>query len=430
MLVHPYAEDYWNAIKDPSTPSAEFHRKHYANMPYQGFKPLFEDRLRDWRADDWAKSFHDAGAKYVVMVAKYHDGYCLWPTTIRNPHEPNWFSARDLVGELGEAVRRQGMRFGLYYSGGVDWTFQRRISRTLGDYVWSTPGGDYPAYAEAQVRELIERYKPDILWNDICWPTDEQTLFCLFADYYNTVPDGVVNDRWQPTTLANRFMRLKPARAAFDLLMRTTLKLQPDILSNLKPTPIAHSDFTTPEYTQYPDIQMKKWEMTRGIGNSFGHNQNEHGDDYASFKTLFTEFVDAVAKNGNLLLNVGPSGGEGQIPSEQMNRILQFGEWLSQNGKAVFETRPWAHSEATTDAGDPTRFTKKDTTLNLIILGSPSGERIRIKNLSICGTAHLLTDDRPVKLEPDGHDTVIVFHEPLTGAFAPVITIRAAAGKL
>src|SRR6185503_12728269 len=105
----------------------------------------------------------------------------------------------------------------------------------------------------------------------------------------------------------------------------------------------------------------------------------------------------------------------------QMNRILQFGEWLSQNGKAVFETRPWAHSEATTDAGDPTRFTKKDTTLNLIILGSPSGERIRIKNLSICGTAHLLTDDRPVKLEPDGHDTVIVFHEPLTGAFAPVI---------
>src|SRR6185436_19391820 len=115
--------------------------------------------------------------------------------------------------------------------------------------------------------------------------------------------------------------------------------------------------------------------------------------DYASFKTLFTEFVDAVAKNGNLLLNVGPSGGEGQIPSEQMNRILQFGEWLSQNGKAVFGTRPWAHSEATTDAGDPTRFTKKDTTLNLIILGSPSGERIRIKNLSIRGTAHLLTDD-------------------------------------
>ena len=55
MLVHPYAEDYWNAIKDPLTPSAEFHRKHYANMPYQGFKQLFEDGLKGWRADAWPK---------------------------------------------------------------------------------------------------------------------------------------------------------------------------------------------------------------------------------------------------------------------------------------------------------------------------------------------------------------------------------------
>jgi alpha-L-fucosidase len=220
-------------------------------------------------------------------------------------------------------------------------------------------------------------------------------------------------------------MRLKPARAAFDLLMRSTLKLKPDILSNLKPTPVPHSDFTTPEYTQYPDIQIKKWEMTRGIGNSFGYNQNEHGDDYASFKTLFTEFVDAVAKNGNLLLNVGPSGGEGLIPNEQLSRTLQFGEWLSQNGEAVFGTRPWTRAEASTDAGDPVRLTKKGTTLNLIILGSPSGERLRVKNLSIRGTARLLTDDQPVTLEQDGHDTTVIFSRPLAGAFAPVIAIRA-----
>ena len=60
----------------------------------------------------------------------------------------------------------------------------------------STPGGDYPAYAEAQTRELIERYGPTILWNDISWPTGLDEELKLFADYYNTVPDSVVNDRW------------------------------------------------------------------------------------------------------------------------------------------------------------------------------------------------------------------------------------------
>ncbi len=274
MLIHPYAEDYWNAIKDPTTPSAQFHRGHYSNMPYQGFKGLFEEGLIHWDANVWAANFRAAGAKYLVIVTKYHDGYCLWPTAVKNPHEPNWFSKRDIIGELATAVRKQGMRFGVYYSGGVDWTFQRRISRTLGDYVWSTPGGDYPAYCDAQVRELIERYRPDILWNDIYWPTDQKTLFSLFADYYNTIPDGVINDRWQPTTLTSRVMRLKLARVAFDLLMKAALKRQPDRVSNIKPVPMAHSDFTTPEYTKYRDIQAKKWEMTRGIGNSFGYKRN------------------------------------------------------------------------------------------------------------------------------------------------------------
>ena len=153
--------------------------------------------------------------RYVVLVAKYHDGFCLWPTGVPNLHQPDWFSRRDLVGELAAAVRARGLRFGVYYSGGVDWTFRPRISRTLGDYIgFSTPGGDYPAYADAQVRELIARYHPDILWNDISWPTDRDSLFRLFADYYATQPEGVVNDRWSETTLTSLLMRLKPARLA------------------------------------------------------------------------------------------------------------------------------------------------------------------------------------------------------------------------
>ncbi len=141
MLVYPYAEGYWNAIKDPGTPSAQYHKEKYGDMPYQGFKQMFIDGLKYWDPTDWAKKFKAAGARYVVIVAKHHDGFCLWPTEVQNPYERDWYSKRDIIGELAEAVRIEGMRFGVYYSGGIDWTFRRRISRTLMDYSFSVPGG-------------------------------------------------------------------------------------------------------------------------------------------------------------------------------------------------------------------------------------------------------------------------------------------------
>jgi len=424
MLMHPYAEDYWNAIKDPTTPSAQFHRDRYSGMPYQGFREIFNRALKQWDAEGWARMFRDAGAKYVVMVAKYHDGYCLWPTAVRNTHEPNWFSERDLVGELAAAVRRHGLHFGIYYSGGVDWTFRPRISRTLGDYIWSTPGGDYPAYADAQVRELVGRYKPDVLWNDISWPTDEAGLFALFTDYYDTVPQGVVNDRWQPATIANRLMRLKPARFAFDLLMKAALARQPEFFSHMMPIPVAHSDFTTPEYTKYDRTQTKKWEMTRGIGNSFGYNRNEREDDYVPFEKLLSDLLDVVSKNGNLLLNVGPDGGEGKLPSEQLGRISRIGQWLAQNGEAVYGTRPWSRAEAQTTTGDPVRITQKGDLIYLTILGTPLGTSVVIRDLTVSGMAWLLADHRSISLQQDGADTVLALSSPLSGRYAPVIVIR------
>ncbi|MGG3573438.1 alpha-L-fucosidase [Bacillus gobiensis] len=92
--------------------------------------------------------------------------------------------------------------------------------------------------------------------------------------------------------------------------------------------------------------------MTHGIGNSFGYNRNESDDDYASFETLFLNFIDAVSKNGNLLLNAGPRGEDAQIPDEQLSRLSKFGEWLNQNGDAVYGTRPWTQAEAITETGE------------------------------------------------------------------------------
>lgn len=424
MLVYPYAEGYWNAIKDPNTPSAQYHKAKYGNMPYQGFRQMFLDGLNEWEPSAWAKTFSDAGAKYVVIVSKHHDGFCLWPTKVNNPHEPNWFSERDLIGELAESVRREGMRFGIYYSGGIDWTFRQRISRTLVDYSFSTPGGDYPAYADAQVRELIERYRPDILWNDICWPTDQDTLFRLFAYYYDVVPDGVVNDRWKHTSPGSKFMGLKPVRTIMDFMIKQMIKKHPDIHSALVQPAIPHSDFATPEYTRYKDIKTNKWEMTRGIGSSFGYNRNERHEDYTSFETLFLDFIDAVSKNGNLLLNVGPRGEDARIPAEQVSRLSKFGDWLRQNGAAVYGTRPWVQAEAFTEKGEAIRFTKKDNNLYLMILGKPDGSTIKVKDVSIDGRACLLSDRSPIKIERDGNDMVLTFTRQLNDVFVPVVVIQ------
>jgi hypothetical protein len=246
MVRSPYAEDYANAMRDPSSPTADYHRKTYGDMPYEGFQQIFEREVADFDADEWAKTFQRAGADYVVMVAKYHDGYSLWPTKVRNPHAPGWHSDRDLVGEVANAVRARGMRFGVYYSGGVDWTFQRLLVETLGDYSYLPYGDGYDDYAEAQVRELVERYRPDVLWNDISWPTGQQRLNAMFADYYNTVPDGVVNDRWQTDSLFRWLMGLPPARGTFDLFLKQVIARDPGVVDDVTPPAVPHADFTTP----------------------------------------------------------------------------------------------------------------------------------------------------------------------------------------
>ena len=125
----PYTEWYENSLRFPDSPVARHHRDTYGEKPYREFAAEWETGLASWDPDDWARTFAAAGARYVVLVTKHHDGYCLWPSTVANPRLPGWQCARDVVGELGEAVRAQGMRFGVYYSGGLDWTFEDRLDR-------------------------------------------------------------------------------------------------------------------------------------------------------------------------------------------------------------------------------------------------------------------------------------------------------------
>ncbi|MEN6543851.1 alpha-L-fucosidase [Parvibaculum sp.] len=429
VAMVPYTEWYANAIKVPGTPSAEFHAQTYGNRPYTDFKAPFLEGLKQWDPAEWAETFRNAGAKYVVLVTKHHDGFCLWPSNVRNRHEKDWMTERDVVGELARAVRALGMRFGVYYSGGIDWTFNREPLRTFGDFIGSTPTGDYPAYAKAQVRELIERYEPSVLWNDISWPTGQDELLDLFADYYNAVPEGVVNDRWVHAGLFSKAMHFKMARRLFDYVAQRHIAKNPKAVEGVIPQPIPHSDFRTPEYTRFSTFQKKKWEATRGMSYSFGFNRNDHEEDYASADTLLSDFIDGVSKGGNLLLNVGPRATDARIPAEQISRLKAFGEWLAENGPAIYGTAPWRRddsdcSDAVTDADIPVRFTRKERTVNVIPLGRPAGASLRVRDVTLDGTAQLVADGSPVVMRREGADTVFEFRQSLNGKFAPAIAVN------
>lgn len=238
-----YAEWYENALRFPGSPVSAHHRATYGTRPYTAFGQDFNDALESWDPAAWARSFRVAGARYAVLVTKHHDGFCLWPSEVRNPHRTGWHTTRDVVGEFAEAARAEGLRFGVYYSGGLDWTFDDRPIGTGADMVSAVPRGSYPAYAAAQMRELIRRYRPDILWNDIAWPGSRADVQRLIEYYRFTVPNGVVNDRllpraplWsalrlpgaKPCTTGGSAARSHRARASCRASPRTTTSAHPN----------------------------------------------------------------------------------------------------------------------------------------------------------------------------------------------------------
>jgi alpha-L-fucosidase len=311
--LQPYAEWYANAMTIPGSPTATHHARTWGRAPYEDFRPLFDEASQAFDAEAWADLFVAAGARYVVFVTKHHDGYCLWPTKVRNPHRPGWHSSRDFVGELAAAVRARGLRFGVYYSGGLDWTFHHEPIRNLGDMLACVPTGeDYRAYAQAQLRELIERYEPSVLWNDIAWP-DKRDTPELFAAYYAAVPDGVVNDRWFGERALFQSLRNEDARAAFNARMKAAIIASNGRLAGGAPP---HCDFRTVEYGLGEIPADKKWEACRGIGLAFGYNSNEIDADHLDHAGFTRLRDDVLSQRGNLLINVGPMA-DGRLPDVQ-----------------------------------------------------------------------------------------------------------------
>ena len=306
---NPYAEWYYNTIRIEGSPAREFHKKNFNDCDY-------DDLLDMWKAekfqpDEWAKLFAYAGAQYIVPLSKHLDGITLWDapgTGTRNTVHRG--PKRDLIGDIATAVRKAGIRFAVYYSGGLDW----EVTKTLPAISDNNQGVEgmqrpvdaaYSMYAYKHVIDLIDRYKPDVLWNDIQWPDfskreGEYSLAALFDYYYKEVPHGVVNDRWGKDT---------------------------------------HFDYETSEYQFMADSEnAPAWENCRGIGLSFGYNQVESEQHSLNTESALRHFLDIVSRGGNFLLNVGPTA-SGEIPEIQKKVLMGLGDWMAINSGAVYATR-------------------------------------------------------------------------------------------
>ena len=365
---NPYAEWYLNSSRLKGSPTWHHQRATYGpDARYDDFVAPFDDGTAGADMTAIAETCRAAGAGYVVLTTKHHDGFCLWPSGVEHPRKGVYHARRDIVGDLTEAVTAAGMRMGLYYSGGYDWPYNDALLSNPADSFLAVPNTpDYVDYVNAHVRELIQRYRPAVLWNDICWPAGGD-LPALFAEYYNTVGDGVVNDRWiQPPR--HRGPVIDAAARLGGTALQSFWPYIPERYKSLTFPANHHYDIRTPEYARFGEIQDKKWESTRGVGHSFGANRNERPEDIVTAAELVRYLADVVAKNGNLLIGVGPDQ-YGCFPDEQVAPLRGLGAWLAVNGEAIYATRPWLIAETTTTAGDPVRFTSRGEAVNAILLG-------------------------------------------------------------
>jgi alpha-L-fucosidase len=298
------ADWLWKNMEDPNSAATKAWRKIYGDkMQYQDLAPMFKAEL--FEPAIWADLFERSGAKYVVLTSKHHDGFCLY----QSDYSWNWNSVdvgphRDLIADLTNAVRAKGLKMGLYYS----------------LYEWFNPWymNHFDLFVDAhlipQIKEVITRYKPSVLWTDGEWErTSAQWKSEQILDWlYNESPvrdEIVVNDRWGSETRGK------------------------------------HGGFYTSEFggkQGWTKLSgMKKWEECRCVARSWwGYSRNDSPDDYRTATELVQMLVEIVSRGGNLLLNVGPTR-DGRIPVITQQRLLDLGDWLRVNGEAIYGTHPW-----------------------------------------------------------------------------------------
>jgi alpha-L-fucosidase len=275
---------------------------HSAQIPVAEYRAFAKDfTAKDYDPSLWAELFREAGARYVIITAKHHEGFSLYDSAVSDWDVAGSSPAGgDLLAPLAGAVRGRGMKFGLYYSQAQDWVHQG--GGTYGrDTMWDPAQvGDFDDYlrhvALPQTRELIDRYSPDILW----WDT----------------PVNMTRERARP------FAEL--------------IAEHPAIITNDRLGGDYPGDTKTPEQHIPPrGYPGEMFEVCMTMNDTWGFKKNDH--NWKSSREIIRMLSDIASKGGNFLLNVGPDPA-GRIPEPSVKVLKDLGRWMRTNSDAIYDT--------------------------------------------------------------------------------------------
>jgi alpha-L-fucosidase len=396
-----YAEWYQHRLNDGDSATVSFQKRKFGDLSYYQLADQFKAEL--FNPDEWASLIEKSGARYVVLTSKHHDGFALWPSKEASATWGFPWNAmdagphRDLLGDLFTALRKTKVHAGMYYSL-YEWynpLWLKDHRRYVAEHEWP------------QMKDLINRYQPDVFWTDGDWDETAETWkskeFLQWLYNESPVRDKVVTyDRWG------------------------------------KAVQFKHGGVFTPEYQ--PDVNFSDhyWEESRGMGFSYGYNREEDAWDYNSAKALVLQLIDKVSGGGNLLLDIGPDE-HGKIPPIMQERLLQIGDWMKINQEAIYQTVRWRTNaqwsegkrgfKPATGSGDlllkltvdpdpgyaviQSFFTYNPVENNLyaILPAWPADQKFTLKDLVIApGTVMQLLDSRrPLQWEQQGKDVLVHF---------------------
>jgi len=350
-------------------------------------------------ADAWVSAVKAAGARYIVITAKHHDGFAMFGsrTSPYNVVAATPFR-RDPMAELAVACRKAGVKLFFYYSQ-LDWHHPGYfpLGRT-GHAAGRAPGGDWESYLQfqdAQLTELLTRYGPiGGIWFDGWWDQAKTPM----------------RDRWQLARTYRLIHRLQPAAM---------------IVNNHHVAPFAGEDYQAFEQdlpgenrSGYNDaaVSALPLEMAETMNGSWGFNLVD--DDFKSPATLIRTLAGAAGRGANLLLNTGPMP-DGRLQPENVATLAAIGRWLKVNGQSIHGTtagpippQPWG---VTTRAG---------RRVFVHLLRDPgSSLALRIRGVR---SARLLDGDAPVRVRATGEGTLLTGLERPADAADQVVVLQLA----
>ncbi|MEI7850932.1 MAG: alpha-L-fucosidase [Kiritimatiellales bacterium] len=379
----------------------------YASKAIPLFKP------KPGFATEWAKSAKAAGCRYIVFTTKHHEGFALHDSAVTD-FDAGSVLHRDLVREIVEACRAEGLRVGFYYSL-IDWhhaQYDFSLAKGLpypleksSELAGVRDHAKYIDFLHAQVNELVSNYGTvDVLW----W------------DFSSKFFEG--DSAWRATELIAKVRAAQPG-----IIMNNRLYAASTVKSTgneHEEFDISHGDFSTPEQ-RIPENGLPgvDWESCMTMNKTWGYN--EHDTKWKSDEKLIRNLIDIASKGGNYLLNVGPKG-DGSLPEESVKSLNAIGAWMSKYSESIYGTSASPFKKLDWGRCTQKKHANGTTLLYLFVFDWPTDGKLVVPNLNNqVADAYLLSDkSKKLAFSDDGIIKVISLDTATPDANASVVVLE------